>query len=150
MVQKVTGFKTHDGQVFDTEALALAHEKGLLLGKAVEAALIKLGVNGAMVYPHAPHDDNSIDLLSFLLDNSEELIAALTPPKKERKPRAPKDPVEPSKPLTEALILTGATTANVVVVTPAASEEAAASAEDELAQLLGGETSATTSAEVAV
>jgi hypothetical protein len=164
MVQKVTGYKAEDGKVFDTEALALAHEKFLSLGAAVKAALTGLGFGAAMVYPAAPHDDGSLNLEDFLLNNSEALIEALTPPKKERKPRAPKDPVEPSKPLAEALTTIGGanavngavavTTLELKTETPAevapVNVEAGNEAEDELAALLGGEASATTSSEVAV
>lgn len=151
MVQKVTGFKTEDGQVFDTEALALAHEKLLSLGVAVKAALVGLGFGEAMVYPSAPHDDGSADLLSFLLDNSEALIDVLTPPKKERKPRAPKEPVAPNNELTKVLqAVAAAAPAAAAVETAPVNAEAGQEAEDELAALLGGEASSTASAEVAV
>lgn len=146
MVQKVTGFKTEDGKVFDTEALALQHEKSLSLGAAVKAALIALGGEG---YSLSKEGVTSIALQDFLLLNSEVLVDALTPPKKERKPRTPKDPVAPSKPLTEALE-TVATTASVapVVETAPVNTAAADKADDELAALLGG--AASTAAEVAV
>lgn len=163
MVQKVTGFKTEDGKVFDTEALALSHEKTLSLGAAVKAALVAMGFEAAMVYPSAPHDDGSVNLLDLLLDNSEALVEALTPPKKERKPRAPRAPVEINKPLTEALDNLGAglgigvaianaglATAIVEAVETAPVDAAAGDAvEDELNALLGG-TEVAASTEVAV
>ena len=136
MVQKVTGFKTQDGKVFDTEALAVAHEKTLLLGTAVSAALLSLGFKNPEDASIICNGEGFGSLSAFLLENSEVIVDALTPPKKERKPRTPKEPV--------------ANTAPAVADKPAPVAEAtekveleatgpAVSAEDELAELLGGE-----------
>jgi hypothetical protein len=159
MVQKVTGFKTLDGQYFETEAEAVSHEKTLSLGEAVKAALVKLGFDGAFIKMDERHD-HSFDLQVFLLNNSEALVEALTPPKKERKPRAPKDPAPT---LTEVLTtIGGANTVNgatevvtlekkvetLVEVAPV-NAEAGDAAEDELAALLGNTEVASTT-EVAV
>jgi len=145
MVQKVIGFKAQDGKVFDTEELALAHEKTLLLGNSVLAAILAAGY-GEGDTVNAESGGVLISLKDFLLNNSELLVDALTPPKKERKPRAPKEPVAPSTALTGALeAVAGTVTAPVVAATPVAAE-AGTEAEDELAALLGG----TVATEVAV
>lgn len=136
MVQKVTGFKTHDGQVFNTEAEAVAHEKTLLLGASVRAALVALGYEGTRIGV----EGGTIELQEFLLNNSEVLVDALTPPKKERKPRTPKEPVKENLGAgagVAAALAEQAKEAPVEVKLEALGSST--NAEDELAVLLGGE-----------
>lgn len=138
MVQKVTGFKTQDGKVFNTEAEAVSHEKVLLLGVAVGAALAALGFEGAVVVKDGGSNVDATDLQAFLLSNSEVIIDALTPPKKERKPRTPKEPVANTAPV----VTEKAPAEAEEVVTEKAKLEVLGSTidpEEELAVLLGGE-----------
>lgn len=92
MAERVVGFRTADGKFFDDAKTASAHEKVLVLGAAVAAALTGLGFAEAQVVVEISGEDRvEVPLQDFLLANSEQLVVALTAPKKERKPRAPKE-----------------------------------------------------------
>lgn len=139
MVQKVTGFKAQDGKVFNTEAEAVAHEKVLLLGVAVGAAIAALGFENAVLVKDGG-ESGVTDLKTFLLSNSEVLVDALTPPKKERKPRTPKEPVKENLGAgagVAAALAEEAKEAPVEVKLEVLGSDD--SAEDELAALLGAE-----------
>lgn len=126
MVTRATVYTTVDGQHFPTVELARAHEKSLVLGDAVNAALANAGLTDAVVV--VAGQETPVDLKSLLLQHAEVLVVALTPPKKERKPRTPKAPQQPETPVTPE------TPAETKVETP---EPVVGGGDDELAALLG-------------
>lgn len=167
MAKRITAFAAADGTLFTDPAECANYEKTTMLAVGVAAALTALGVSGAMVYPNAPHDDDSVDLQTFLINNSEVLVEALSvqQAKAQRQPRQPKVKENLTAGLgvgvalaeatvTKAVITDGAvgdkteiapivikaeeTPATDAVVAPA-DTAAGQNAEDELAALLGGD-----------
>lgn len=82
MAQQITQFRANDGQLFDTEEQADAHDKALALSKKVDAYMKATGVEGA------PGDKLRKHLTQFLA-MIEDGVVPPAEPKTERKPRTP-------------------------------------------------------------